>query len=63
MKSEDVGIVPVCDLQNRLIGVITDRDLIVRDGNLAMDFMTKNPVVVNEKDNIHNAALKFSQGL
>ena len=61
MKSEDVGIVPVCDLQNRLVGVITDRDLILRDGKCASDYMSKGPVTVNAKDDIHNAALEFSK--
>lgn len=61
MKSEDVGVVPVCDLQNRLVGIITDRDLIIRDGLCAADFMTEAPVTVNTQDDIHNAALKFSQ--
>ena len=61
MKSEDVGIVPVCDLQNRLLGVITDRDLIIRDGRTAEDYMTKNPISIDAKDNIHDAALRFSQ--
>ena len=61
MKSEDVGVVPVCDLQNRLVGIITDRDLIIRDGLCAADFMTEAPVTVNTQDDIHDAALKFSQ--
>ena len=61
MKSEDVGIVPVCDLQNRLLGVSTDRDLIIRDGRTAEDYMTKNPISIDAKDNIHDAALRFSQ--
>src|SRR3954451_3959189 len=30
MKAEDVGIVPVVDDQNRLVGTITDRDIAVR---------------------------------
>lgn len=60
MKSEDVGIVPVCDLQNKLLGVITDRDLIIRDGITAVDYMTPNPVTIDAKEDIHSAALSFS---
>jgi CBS domain-containing protein len=30
MRSEDVGIVPVIDASERLVGVITDRDIVVR---------------------------------
>ena len=63
MKSEDVGAVPVCDNQNRLIGIITDRDLIVRyeKGNTANDMMTKSPISVSSEDDIHNAAMVFSK--
>ena len=32
MRSEDVGIVPVCDIQGHLLGGITDRDILIRDG-------------------------------
>ena len=32
MRSENVGMVPVCDAQSHLLGVITDRDVIMRDG-------------------------------
>ena len=30
MKQEDVGIVPIVDDQNRLVGTITDRDITLR---------------------------------
>ncbi|NMO22145.1 CBS domain-containing protein [Pyxidicoccus fallax] len=30
MREENVGIVPVTDMQGRLLGVVTDRDLVVR---------------------------------
>jgi CBS domain-containing protein len=30
MREENVGIVPVCDTSGRLLGVVTDRDLVVR---------------------------------
>jgi CBS domain-containing protein len=30
MESEDVGVVPVCDERGRLLGLVTDRDLVVR---------------------------------
>ena len=63
MKSEDVGAVPVCDKQNRLIGIITDRDLILRyeKGNTARDMMTKAPISVTSEDDIHDAAMMFSK--
>jgi CBS domain-containing protein len=63
MKSEDVGAVPICDKQNKLLGIITDRDLILRfnSGNTANDLMTKSPIYVNSGDDIHDAAMKFSK--
>ena len=30
MRSEDVGILPVCDRQRHVLGVITDRDIVLR---------------------------------
>ena len=32
MRAEDVGIVPVCDVQGHLLGVVTDRDILMRCG-------------------------------
>ena len=63
MRSEDIGAVPVCDNQNRLIGIITDRDLIVRYlvGNTAQEFMTESPISIKADDDIHNAAIVFSK--
>lgn len=62
MQSEDVGIIPVCDGQNHLLGVITDRDMLLRrsHGNTAAQLMTPSPVTVNAGDDIHTGALKFS---
>ncbi len=63
MKSEDIGIVPVCDGQNHLLGVITDRDIVIRQdyGKNAGEIMTEDVVTVNSGDDIHQAALKFSK--
>jgi CBS domain-containing protein len=30
MKSLDVGVIPICDEERRLLGVITDRDIVLR---------------------------------
>lgn len=62
-KSEDIGIIPICDKQNHILGVITDRDLVVRykEGLLAKDLMTSAPITVNAEDEIHRAALVFSK--
>jgi len=62
MRSENIGIVPVCDIQNHLLGVITDRDIIIRTerGKTAGEIMTEDVITVSADDDIHEAALKFS---
>jgi len=63
MRSENIGIVPVCDIQNHLLGVITDRDIIIRTerGKTAGEIMTEDVITVSADDDIHEAALKFSK--
>ena len=63
MRSEDVGIVPVCDIQGHLLGVITDRDILIRDGfgKTVDEIMSRDVIYAAPKDNIHDAALKMSQ--
>ena len=62
MRAEDIGIVPVCDSQSHLLGVITDRDIVIRCGfdKNAGTVMTKEPVTATSKMDIHDAALLFS---
>ena len=63
MRTENVGIVPVCDAQNHILGVLTDRDLIVRRGFglPASHSMTAAPHTVSSRMNIHDAALLFAK--
>jgi len=63
MRSENIGIVPVCDIQNHLLGVITDRDIIIRrnQGSIAEEIMTEEVITIDAKEDIHQAALKFSK--
>ncbi|MBR6584915.1 MAG: CBS domain-containing protein [Firmicutes bacterium] len=63
MQCEDVGIVPVCDIQNHLLGVITDRDIIMRDGfgKTAGEIMTTPVFTADIKEDIHDAALRMSE--
>lgn len=62
MRTENVGIVPVCDSQKHLLGLITDRDIIIRKGfsRMAKEIMTETVVSVNPRQDIHEAALQFS---
>jgi CBS domain-containing protein len=56
MKDQDTGVVPVCDGGNKIIGLVTDRDIVVRliaDGKDPMnarvtDVMTKSVRKVHE---------------
>src|SRR5438067_1736673 len=62
MRSNDIGPVPVVDDQKnrRLIGIVTDRDLVVKvmaEGRDAQntrieEVMTRNPVSVREGDDL-----------
>lgn len=62
MRSEDVGIVPVCDIQGHLLGVVTDRDILIRDGfgKTVDEIMSRDVVYAAPKDDIHDAAMKMS---
>ena len=70
MKKNDIGVVPVCDNRGCLLGLVTDRDILLRaltSGGSAMkeinisDIMTANVVTVSPEMNIHDAACIFSK--
>ena len=62
MRDQNVGIVPIVDADRRVLGVITDRDIVVRvDANaaspadvLAENVMTTDPVTVRPEDDLHD---------
>jgi predicted transcriptional regulator len=64
MKEVNIGILPIVDDENNLVGVITDRDITVRavakgvDLNDAMvgDFMTPSPLTIGPDINVEDAA-------
>ncbi|MGC7872425.1 CBS domain-containing protein [Desulfosporosinus sp. SYSU MS00001] len=68
MKKDDVGSIPICD-NNKVIGMITDRDIVMnviavgKDYNtaLAQDAMSKNVVSVSSNQDVHEAADLMSQ--
>jgi CBS domain-containing protein len=70
MKREDVGSVPVVESQEdkRLVGIVTDRDLVVKvlaDGgdverSTVRDAMTPNPASCLETDSIDQAVQLMS---
>ncbi len=63
MKTEGVGVVPVVDPENRVVGVVTDRDIVIRgidDQNAfftteVRQIMTKAPATVLAGETIVNA--------
>jgi len=71
MKREDVGAVPVIETNasRRLIGIITDRDIVVkvvaagRDPKSATvrDAMTGNPTTCREDEDVHEAVARMAQ--
>lgn len=63
MRSENIGIVPVCDSQSHLLGVVTDRDVLMRNGlgKPVSESMTPAPHSVSSRMDIHDAALLFSK--
>jgi len=62
MKDEDCGVVPVIDERGSLVGIVTDRDLVVRgftggktpDQLRVSDVMTDDVEAVTPDDNIHD---------
>ncbi len=62
MKKEDIGAVPIGE-NDRLVGIVTDRDIVVRGlsngANLsslcARDVMTKHVIYCREDDNVEDA--------
>ena len=63
MKRHNVGVIPVCQ-GNHLLGVLTDRDLVISclaadmpaKGCKAREYMTSNPVTVAPETDLEEAA-------
>lgn len=65
MKQEDAGFIPVTESGGRLMGVVTDRDIVIRclaegHGNVLEEpvdhAMTQRPVTITPDDDIEKAA-------
>ena len=69
MEQNHIGCVPVCDEQKSVVGIITDRDIILRgiacDKDVkttnASDIMTCNVCTCNQNDDIWDAENKMAQ--
>ena len=63
LEHYNIGALPVCGLDDRLQGVLTDRDLVVRclasgkqGGTLVADLMTKQVITVTPETEVAEAA-------
>lgn len=70
MKKHDIGVVPVCDNKGCLIGLITDRDIVIRalcseekefSHVTAAEIMSEEIAFVTPDMDIHDAARVFSE--
>ena len=70
MKKNNIVLVPVCDSKGCLLGLITDRDIVLRaltddkkklEELIVSDVMTKDIVTISPEMDIHDAACIFSQ--
>lgn len=68
MKSLNVGSLPVCDNNNTPIGILTDRDIVLRNVSEGMsptssvnNVMSKNLVSVTPETDVHEAARLMAQ--
>ena len=63
MRERNIGAMPVCDTEGRLVGMLTDRDIVIRciasDRNAAetrvADIMTTGAVVAETKEPLEDA--------
>lgn len=67
MRQADVGSLPVCDDRSQVLGIITDRDIVIRalssesGSKVASDVMTKNPIIATPNMDMHEATLLMAK--
>lgn len=58
MKEKDIGFIPIND-GNKIVGVITDRDIVVKvlanEDDKIKDYINKNLIIININESIENA--------
>jgi CBS domain-containing protein len=63
MRDEGVGFLPICDEQDRVVGVVTDRDLVIRavanklppETTPVTDVMTREVIACRPTDSLKSA--------
>ncbi|MGI6752199.1 MAG: CBS domain-containing protein [Anaerovoracaceae bacterium] len=67
MQRENVGSIPVCDDLSQILGIVTDRDIVIRSvskggsPNTAGDVMTRNIISISPNGSTHEAALLMAK--
>ncbi len=69
MKDNHIGCVPVCDKNNCICGILTDRDILLRtvacnkdiNTTTVSEIMTTNVCTCSKDEEIHNAEEKMSK--
>lgn len=67
MKKENIGAIPVCNDRGEALGIITDRDIVVRSVSndnrpkIAREIMTKSLVAADPNMDTHQAALLMAK--
>lgn len=68
MKELNVGSIPICDTQNNVVGIATDRDIVTRgivDGLQSSEsiekVMSTEPISVSPEAHVHEAASLMAQ--
>lgn len=69
METNKIGCVPICDNNNCLVGIITDRDIVLRGvgcnksakATTASEIMTTNICTCTPNEDIYDAECKMSQ--
>jgi CBS domain-containing protein len=69
MKQEDAGFIPIVENGGKLIGVVTDRDIVIRcvasghspEADTVEHCMTQQTITISPEDDIDQAARKMEQ--
>ena len=67
MKQENIGAIPVCNDRGEALGIITDRDIVIRSvsdengSKTAKDIMTTNLIFANPNMDTHEAAFLLAK--
>lgn len=67
MRQADVGAIPICDDRGKVLGIITDRDIVIRmvtgdeKPHTAGEIMSMDPIYATPNMNTHEAAILMAK--